>query len=384
MLNYIRQQIKDFNEASFLHALKIFMCVAGGAILYCAIFSGFQIVDEFEHLHASWLISEGKLPYRDFFEHHHPLLWYVFAPVVGIFYDNVIIFYIVRGISVIVSVITLIYVYKISLFFTSKTGGIIAIVLSLSSIITLYNFHQFRPDNFMNLFFIMGIYYWLLYLKDKQNKSLTISFVCFAVSVMFLQKISILLMLIEIILLVLIIKKRMQFKTTIISAIPAIILLILFIGYFVYNDIFYEYISLNLRFNQALVYYFDRGSFWHKNLFYSLYGVGFVACLYLYKKQNLYFRILAIIYIFEFLMRALYFSPHPNYYTLLTFLNALVLSPIAINICNKYKHFAIIFIVSVFIYMGNLLNTVIRTSEKYNSLGGAKRIKLALKIQKCR
>jgi hypothetical protein len=32
------------------------------------------VVDEFEHLHAAWCISQGLVPYRDFFEHHTP--WY--------------------------------------------------------------------------------------------------------------------------------------------------------------------------------------------------------------------------------------------------------------------------------------------------------------------
>lgn len=32
--------------------------------------------DEIEHVHAAWLIASGLQPYRDFFENHHPLLWY--------------------------------------------------------------------------------------------------------------------------------------------------------------------------------------------------------------------------------------------------------------------------------------------------------------------
>jgi hypothetical protein len=39
--------------------------------------------DEFEHVHVSWLVSEGLLPYRDFFEHHTPWLWYLLAPLVA-------------------------------------------------------------------------------------------------------------------------------------------------------------------------------------------------------------------------------------------------------------------------------------------------------------
>lgn len=38
--------------------------------------------DEFEHVHASWLILQGETPFRDFFEHHHPLLWYFLLPIV--------------------------------------------------------------------------------------------------------------------------------------------------------------------------------------------------------------------------------------------------------------------------------------------------------------
>jgi hypothetical protein len=37
--------------------------------------------DEFEHLHAAWLMSRGLIPYRDFFEHHTPGFWIVLAPL---------------------------------------------------------------------------------------------------------------------------------------------------------------------------------------------------------------------------------------------------------------------------------------------------------------
>lgn len=35
--------------------------------------------DELEHLHFSWLIAEGRAPYRDYFDHHGPLLHRIFA-----------------------------------------------------------------------------------------------------------------------------------------------------------------------------------------------------------------------------------------------------------------------------------------------------------------
>lgn len=38
-----------------------------------------QIFDESEHAHVAWLISQGKRPINDFFQHHMPLLWSLLA-----------------------------------------------------------------------------------------------------------------------------------------------------------------------------------------------------------------------------------------------------------------------------------------------------------------
>ena len=187
MLRLIKKQLNDFDDASLIHAIKLFVIVSIFIIGYGFIFSGFQVVDEFEHLHASWLVSQGKIPYRDFFEHHHPLLWFLSAPIVRAFYDEAIVFYVMRLISLGASSLTLLYIYKISQFFSNKKCGWIVVGLSLCNIISLYNFYQFRPDNFMNLFFIMGIYYWFCYLNNKQLKNLVISFICFGISFLFLQ-----------------------------------------------------------------------------------------------------------------------------------------------------------------------------------------------------
>ena len=39
--------------------------------------------DELELLHAAWRVAHGSLPYRDFFEHHPPLGFFLLAPVVS-------------------------------------------------------------------------------------------------------------------------------------------------------------------------------------------------------------------------------------------------------------------------------------------------------------
>lgn len=367
MLNFIKNQLKTFNDEAVIHALKLSFYVSLFVVAYGAFFSGFQVVDEFEHLHASWLVSKGFIPYRDFFEHHHPLLWYISAPIVSIFYDNVIIFYFMRGVAIFVSLATLFYVYRIALFFTDKNGAWLAVVLSQCNIFMAYNFYQFRPDNFMNLFFVMGVYYWFCYLQNKRINSLVYSFMAFLISLLFLQKIGLMLFVVECILLVLLIAKKMSFKDTVIAAAPAICCLAVFIGYFIIKGIGYEYFALNFRFNQALVYYFERGAFWKPNLHFSIYGLGVIAVLFMYKKSNIFFKIISVLYIAEFLMRGFYFAPHPNYYTLLVILFALVISFSSKFIFHQKKVLGILLIIAIFMNFGAILNKVIVTSEKYNS-----------------
>lgn len=42
-------------------------------------------IDELEHLHAAWSVSRGLVPYRDFFEHHTPALYFAAAPFFAFF-----------------------------------------------------------------------------------------------------------------------------------------------------------------------------------------------------------------------------------------------------------------------------------------------------------
>ncbi len=37
--------------------------------------------DEFEHLHFAWSVAQGKVPYRDYFDHHTPALHLLLAPL---------------------------------------------------------------------------------------------------------------------------------------------------------------------------------------------------------------------------------------------------------------------------------------------------------------
>src|SRR5688500_15375117 len=44
--------------------------------------------DEIEFFRATRWIAEGRLPFRDYWEHHLPLQWVLFAPVAFLFSDG--------------------------------------------------------------------------------------------------------------------------------------------------------------------------------------------------------------------------------------------------------------------------------------------------------
>ena len=45
------------------------------------VFSAVPDHDEVEHASAAWQMSQGLLPYNDFFQHHSPVLWIILSPL---------------------------------------------------------------------------------------------------------------------------------------------------------------------------------------------------------------------------------------------------------------------------------------------------------------
>ena len=65
--------------------------------------------DNVEHLHSSFLVASGLVPYKDFFQHHNPLMWYLFAPVMKLFAYNATASEVISFISFLVFLKSLVY-----------------------------------------------------------------------------------------------------------------------------------------------------------------------------------------------------------------------------------------------------------------------------------
>ena len=121
--------------------------------------------DDVEHLHSAWLVSQGKIPYKDFFQHHNPLLWYMFAPVMQFFAYDIIVFDVVRIFSTLMLFLNLFYVGLIvKRFMVSNSVAALIGIASVFPSYVIYSGQDFRPDNYMILTFTIALYYFLSYI----------------------------------------------------------------------------------------------------------------------------------------------------------------------------------------------------------------------------
>jgi hypothetical protein len=118
------------------------------AALACAL-AVFRVFDpgEIEHMHATWHGLAGRLPFVDFFEHHHPLLWYTLAPIlaaVGESARTLIVFRLIfLGLTFAIARVTYLLALEIG---ESRQTARLAVLLLLSTTTFVSVAIEIRPD----------------------------------------------------------------------------------------------------------------------------------------------------------------------------------------------------------------------------------------------
>jgi hypothetical protein len=86
--------------------------------------------DESEHLHATWLVGDGRVPFLDFWDHHAPLLFYLLAPLTRWLPDTPNVYFVARAVMVVTSGVALVLVYRLAC--RLSTSAAMAAVLLLA------------------------------------------------------------------------------------------------------------------------------------------------------------------------------------------------------------------------------------------------------------
>ena len=156
-------------------------------IMTLAAFRRGWIYDELECLRSGWFVAQGMIPYVDFFQHHHPFLYYLLAPF-GFFFSADQYLFWGRGISLGFCFLSLLYTYKLGLLVYDQLTAFLTVSFFLCWKMFAESGFEVRPDTPQIALATAGTYYFFLFIKQRNQKKLLISAFCYSLSFLFLQK----------------------------------------------------------------------------------------------------------------------------------------------------------------------------------------------------
>jgi hypothetical protein len=146
--------------------------------------------DEVEHIHASWYVLNGQVPYRDFFEHHHPLLWFLLAPLLALCGQGLAALALTRlAIGLMVVGIAWLTWRIARLAGGSGEAAGLAVAILFSNFMFLPSVIEIRPDIPMVLLALAAVERLLVFMKAGGQGQLLAAAFSAALAFLFLQKV---------------------------------------------------------------------------------------------------------------------------------------------------------------------------------------------------
>lgn len=284
--------------------------------------------DNVEHLHTSWLIWQGKMPYRDFFQHHNPLMWYIFAPLVAALINHYEIFAVFNIISVFGLLLTLYFQAKIMQLNGGKLGTSLSMVAVGISSFTLLSSCDYRPDTFMFIFFYMGLYFLLRYVLTPKIQLLVVSFFAFFIAFMLTQKVVLNFIVPAGAVLYWLYSGKIKKADLLAALLLPFFGLLLFCSYLYVNGALGVYFQANFVFNTYIPEIFEETRLvlppYEYYDFYVFVPLGTLASILFLKKGTMIERVLSLMLIEELILRVFYFSGFLHYCALLLLLSMML------------------------------------------------------------
>lgn len=272
--------------------------------------------DNVEHIHATWLVAQGKMPYRDFFQHHNPLLWYVFAPFITFTTNILVLLDTAHTVGIIGGILTFLVVYKICtrFFGASSFAALLSLLTLCSPSFYVYCFN-YNPDIFMALFYAIGLYLLFSYWDKPALISLCLAFTSFFIAFLFTQKILMIFAVLGILSLIVFYKKKTPIADIVFAMLPTLCGILLFVAYLYKNDALELYWLSNYPFNMQMQDYYGFRKIDvmdYQRLIPSVL-LAFLSTLCFFKDANRYFKIISVLFVIELPLRCFYFAISPYY-----------------------------------------------------------------------
>ncbi|MBI5446359.1 MAG: glycosyltransferase family 39 protein [Deltaproteobacteria bacterium] len=168
--------------------LLLFQAAVVARLLFLAVTRSFDH-DELEAVHSAWKILHGERIYVDFLNQHHPLFYYVLAPIIALLGEGSGTIVVLRVAMVGVLVFILVVTYKIArLVFDRETAVVSTLFLSTALVFT-QTAMEIRPDVPQALCGVAAVFFLLRFFERRALRDLAVSGLMFGVSFLFLQKV---------------------------------------------------------------------------------------------------------------------------------------------------------------------------------------------------
>ncbi len=170
--------LNTFFSFSFKNVKGVFCLPAIAGFFFFLAFTYFVLwvverrpvnIDQLESLYASWKIFTGDFPYRDFYQLHTPLAYYLLFPLFYLFHTFAV-FHAAQGVMVCFYLINAYLIFLLGRrLFSARAGGA-AVFLYLTSWPVMARMTEFRPDAWMVIFCNLAL---LILLHGERNRSLS-------------------------------------------------------------------------------------------------------------------------------------------------------------------------------------------------------------------
>ena len=212
--------------------------------------------DEFEAIHTSWKMLHGEKIYVDFFQHHHPLLYYLLIPIIGTLGENIHTIIAVRIIIYLTLLLIFFITYLIARNNFGKEVGIVSLLLLSSTYVFVIKAVEIRPNVPESLFALISIFFLLINLKKRSLLYLALSAVSLGIAFLFFQLALFLIVFIGCLFLFDAYKRNIYFRDVLIYFLLFILTIIPYAVYLYCTNSFYSYFRFNWILNMKIFTHF--------------------------------------------------------------------------------------------------------------------------------
>jgi hypothetical protein len=146
--------------------------------------------DEIEHVHSSWYLLQGAVPFRDYYQNHNPGLWFLLAPLLSVVGERTTMLFAGRALMVLFTLASLFLLGRLAFeVFRSRFAALCAPLLVASVGTFASTGIEIRPDVPMWFFEVASLLALVRALASRSVRSAAISGLLWGIAFVFLQKV---------------------------------------------------------------------------------------------------------------------------------------------------------------------------------------------------